>query len=461
MSDIKMVVTDLDGTLLKDDKHITAWTESIIEKLGKSGIVFAIATARPIRAVKDFLPWIKYDAAVFHNGAVVMDGADIYTDFGIYQPVDIITKMLRDIPSLKIAVEANDSMYSNFDAEELWPGVTSFFTKDFIETDKLYADKIIVEAHTLEEVELLKQYINDELYIQLSENQIAMIMNKKATKTNGIKRLAEARNISMEQIVAFGDDYNDIDMLQSVGIGVAVGNALEDVKKIADQICLSNNEDGVANWIEEKMIMSKINREDMLELTRRMTLKRHCFGRVAGGYFDENGFLEGSFNTQFRKLSMVEQDRLLKVAKAIPFGEPNVLLKEHSFSPEEKKSIVWRSLMELNRCELKNDTLLENIYEMLAGRLTMEQPCGVYFFQGAYDIPLKGTDNQQQWESEEVYKFLICAVCPIGEEYVPGVPQEGFLFPAFVNRESNENRINMYQKDASIEDGGLLYLFWD
>ena len=64
--------------------------------------------------------------------------------------------------------------------------------------------------------------------------------------------------------------------------------------------------------------MGKINREDMLELTRRMTLKRNCFDRIAGAYFDEEGFVDGTFNTHFLKLSPTEQEKNLAIAKAIP-----------------------------------------------------------------------------------------------------------------------------------------------
>lgn len=207
--------------------------------------------------------------------------------------------------------------------------------------------------------------------------------------------------------------------------------------------------------------MGEINRDDMLELTRRMTLKRNCFGRVAGGYYDRDGFLEGSFNTNFRNLSSPEQSRLLAVAKTIPFATTNAQIKEHKFTREEKQSSAWKTLMQLNQCELKNDALLENLYEALGERLAIDRACGLYFFQGIYDIPLKGTDKKEQWESEEVYKFLICAMCPVDEEYIPGEPEEGFLFPAFVERSSNENRIDLYKKDDKMPGEGLLYLFWD
>lgn len=78
-----MIVTDLDGTLLKNDKRISAYTQNVIQQLRNSGILFVVATARPIRAVKDFLPWVSYDAAIFHNGAVVMDHDILLKNLGM------------------------------------------------------------------------------------------------------------------------------------------------------------------------------------------------------------------------------------------------------------------------------------------------------------------------------------------------------------------------------------------
>ena len=111
--------------------------------------------------------------------------------------------------------------------------------------------------------------------------------------------------------------------------------------------------------------MDKINREDMLELTRRMTLKRNCFGRVAGGYYDEDGNLEDSFNVHFRNLPIPDQRMLLEIAKSIPFAKTNEQLKEHRFTETEKSSSAWKTMMQLIRCELKNNAMLENIYEAL------------------------------------------------------------------------------------------------
>lgn len=152
---------------------------------------------------------------------------------------------------------------------------------------------------------------------------------------------------------------------------------------------------------------------------------------------------------------------LLEIAKSIPFAKTNEQLKEHRFTETEKSSSAWKTMMQLIRCELKNDALLENIYEALGERLAIDQASCLYFFQGIYDIPRKGTDKKEQWESEEVYSFLICALCPINGDYIPDEPVEGFLFPAFSERSGNENRIDMYKRDTMVPGEGLLYLFWD
>ena len=83
----------------------------------------------------------------------------------------------------------------------------------------------------------------------------------------------------------------------------------------------------------------QINREDMLELTRRMTVKRNCFDRIAGAYLDEEGYVDGTFNTHFLKLSPSQQGTNLAIAKTIPFAETNEKLKEYPFISEGTQKI--------------------------------------------------------------------------------------------------------------------------
>lgn len=195
--------------------------------------------------------------------------------------------------------------------------------------------------------------------------------------------------------------------------------------------------------------MGKINREDMLELTRRMTLKRNCFGRIAGAYLDEEGFVEGTFNKHFQKLSSKDQQLNLNIAKSILFSDTNVQLREYSFTEAaQKPGSVWQMLMALKECGLKNDAMLDILYEQFGKRYKTDGEYAIYFFHGSYDVPLKANDKESLWESEEVYQFIICAVCPVSGDYEPGEPKCGFLFPAFKDRSSEIHRINVFQADG-------------
>jgi cof-like hydrolase len=248
----KMIVTDLDGTLLKNDKSLSRYTIDVIEKLRGRGHKFVVATARPFRAVKKFMNSVNYDAGIYHNGSLIyMDGKEV-DDFKINNVKEIIDKILSRYPESLIAAEVEDVLYSNFDADLFWPGTGFVYTdSNFFELKEKKADKVIVMVSSLEDMKKYDKLLPSELYIQLSEERIGMIMNKNATKSNGIKFLAEKYDIDIGDIISFGDDYNDVDMIKFCGTGVCVLNAVDEVKKFANQICDTNENDGVAKWIDE------------------------------------------------------------------------------------------------------------------------------------------------------------------------------------------------------------------
>lgn len=195
--------------------------------------------------------------------------------------------------------------------------------------------------------------------------------------------------------------------------------------------------------------MIKIEREDMLELTRRMTVKRTSMTRIAGSYMDADGFVDGTFNTNFLKLSASEREKNLNLAKAIPFAETNQNLKMYEFSQEAMRpGAIWQLLMAMKSCGLKNDALLDTFYELVGECYRTDHEYVVYVFHDRYDVPIKASDHERQWESEEVFEYIICAICPVSGDYEPGKPECGFLFPAFVNRSSDENFVNIFQADT-------------
>ena len=201
-----------------------------------------------------------------------------------------------------------------------------------------------------------------------------------------------------------------------------------------------------------------INREDMLELTRRMTPSRTCFSRIAGAYINETGEIEDTFNIHFGKLPSAEKTRNLKLAKTIPFSKTNEQLKEYTFAERvQGKDSVWMLLQAVQQCGLKNDALMEILYEQMADAYPVDHRFAVYVFHGVYDIPTKAADGDSLWESEEVYDFIICTISPMEDEYQPAEPVFGFLYPAFSDRSPDQNRIDIYHANPDAPEEGLLY----
>lgn len=193
-----------------------------------------------------------------------------------------------------------------------------------------------------------------------------------------------------------------------------------------------------------------INREDMLELTRRMTPSRTSITRIAGCYVDKESEFDGSFNTNFLKLPPSERAKNLKLAKAVPFSETNVNLKKYEFSQNARKpGSMWHLLMAMRECGLKNDALMDTFYDIVMENYHTESGYAILFFHDRYDIPAKAADKERLWESEEVFEYLICVICSLEGEYEPGSPECGFLFPAFTDRSGDLNHIAVFQADPA------------
>lgn len=193
----------------------------------------------------------------------------------------------------------------------------------------------------------------------------------------------------------------------------------------------------------------RINRDDMMELTRRLTLSRNSIGRIAGCYVDRDGDFDGSFNTNFLKLSAQERTKKLKLAKAVLFAETNQNLKKYGFSENTRKpGSMWQLLMGMRECGLKNDALMDTFYDIIMEKYRADSEYAILVYHGSYDVPLKASDKESLWDSEEVYTYMICAICPLSGEYEPGEPICGFLFPAFTDRSSDVNHIAVFKEGA-------------
>lgn len=199
-----------------------------------------------------------------------------------------------------------------------------------------------------------------------------------------------------------------------------------------------------------------IDRNDMLELTRRMTPSRNCFFRVAGAYVDKDLDMD-TFNIHFGKLGAAETKQKLDMAKAVIFSETNENLREYKFGDNRKKSL-WPLLVTLKDNGLKDDAMLDTLYEIIGENYRASDEYGIFLFYGSYDVPVKAKDKTWLEGSEEVYDFIICAIAPLEGEYEPGKPEFGFLFPAFADRSADIDRIYIYQADGVYDNTELLKL---
>ena len=253
---IKMILTDLDGTLLRGDKTLSAYTQAVLQACHARGIRIVLATARPIRAVEMLRLQVPVDAAVYHNGAVVHVGGACVLRRGIppEETERIALAALRADASAQICVEIEDRLYGNFDPSHIWPGIEICPT-DFTNLPHVPADKMILPMATLAEMQAVARALPDCLYIEMSENTVGMIMHKQATKAGAAAFLAAHYQLALADVAAFGDDYNDIEMLRVCGTGVAVANAIDEAKAAADFVCEPNERDGVARWLAQALAL--------------------------------------------------------------------------------------------------------------------------------------------------------------------------------------------------------------
>lgn len=138
----------------------------------------------------------------------------------------------------------------------------------------------------------------------------------------------------------------------------------------------------------------------------------------------------------------------LEIAKTIPFADTNRNLKRF-IVPDEKRGngSLWQLLMGARAAGLENDSLLDVFYDIMAEKYRSGQEYGVFLFHDRYDIPAKAADHERLGESENIFEYLICAVCPVSGDYEPGEPECGFLFPAYSDGGALMNCIDIYQAD--------------
>ena len=243
--DYQSVIVDFDRTLLHTDKTVSGYTRSVLLALRKSGIRLFAATARPERAITEYLELIPFDAVTTLNGARTITGTDVFENPVSPRSAEQILRRLDGIPGTVISLETGSGLYANADIPAWSPAVTDRIC-ELPSREKIYK---VLASHPEMPPERIIGNLPEDTYCSVAEQTLVQIMSAAATKWNGIRKMLEAFGIPPEKAVYFGDDNDDLEPIRRCGLGVAVRNALPCVRDAADEIAGSNDEDGVAVFL--------------------------------------------------------------------------------------------------------------------------------------------------------------------------------------------------------------------
>lgn len=262
----KLFLTDLDGTLLDDNKKITPATMAALEKFVAAGNIFAICTGRgtenAVYVQKHYGLTFPGSYVIAYNGAEIYDYSARKSIYRVGVPLDVTREILRMADERGVHVHTFNDRYivsSAYDEEMA-------FYKRIIKTPVIVTDDVMseldkppckligIELHEHEKMEAFRLAVMDKFgdvitAIYSNANYLELFA-KEAGKGSALLRLCEHLNIPREDSMAAGDAENDISMIQAAGLGIAMLNAEEDVKKAADVVTeTDNNHDGLVPFL--------------------------------------------------------------------------------------------------------------------------------------------------------------------------------------------------------------------
>lgn len=262
----KMIAIDMDGTLLREDGTISERTKLAIKQARRKGVKVILASGRPYDGLKCYLEDLELlsneDYILCFNGALVKN---IGTG-------EIICKQLITAKDVQDVYEFSEKMKVNTHAYSTQLGLISprlsYYTKltcdqnrmnlTLIEYKDLASDHPIVKVMIVDNADILStvlEQLPDEYFqrftVVRSAPHFLEILNKNSNKGNGVALLADYLGIAKNEVICVGDAGNDLHMLKYAGLSVAMDNAFDDIKEVADYVTFSNEDDGVAHIIEK------------------------------------------------------------------------------------------------------------------------------------------------------------------------------------------------------------------
>lgn len=261
----KVIVLDIDGTLVNSKKKITKKTFDVLTKVQNEGKVVVIASGRPPQGVMPYAKKLGFDQRggyiLSYNGGritQVESGETIYNKCFPNEYLPEICEIIKDY-SVTINTYENDTIvtsgninrYSSAEADII--GLETNFVEDFASYVNFKVNKCLLsgEPEDIKKLEkILKKKYEGKIDVYRSEDFFLELVPLGVNKARSIEFLLKSLGFTRERCIACGDGYNDLTMIEYAGLGVAMGNANDDIKAAADFVTLTNDEDGVAYAIE-------------------------------------------------------------------------------------------------------------------------------------------------------------------------------------------------------------------
>lgn len=270
MAEIKLILCDLDGTLLNNESMVTDYTKKAIQKAREQGILFGIATGRSLYAVNQLIDKWQIrdlcDVLLGFNGGQIIDES-----VGVNQLshplkgeycLDII-EHFKDLPCNFVIYDKTTLWaYQHDQWSERLSKSNHFTEKPMGDIYEFFKDvaypklQIACEAQDMPKIIERSQSFSSEHYHCMQTGAFLFeYMDPQVSKSNGIKSVCDLHGFTMDEVCVFGDAANDHDMLQKAGLGVCMINGDDTTKSMSNDITkYTNDEDGVAKYIEEFII---------------------------------------------------------------------------------------------------------------------------------------------------------------------------------------------------------------
>jgi len=237
----KLLALDIDGTTITNDQRITEETYIWIKRAIKSGVTVMFATGRGLHRVEHLAHELQLRSPmVLLNGSEVWEGTD-----------QLIERHFLDrdtVFKLYSISRKNNARFWGYDVK----GLIGYDDWDATMLHNQWMKFTIYHSET-GVLQYLKDYSVSLGTVEVAQTSISHLelSPKGRTKEAGIKTICDCLNLAMDEVMAIGDEQNDLQLLQSAGLGVAMGNATNEIKQIANVVTDTNEQDGVAKAIKQ------------------------------------------------------------------------------------------------------------------------------------------------------------------------------------------------------------------